>query len=83
MFTLLFSEGAPWNETHWSHKHFNELLKQESNSIILNGIKCIRICNDLLTMTEGRLFQCLQALSRQHPINLSMKTMPQFGNLMV
>ena len=49
----------------------------------IDRLPALRLNNDLLTMTEGRLFQCLQTLSRQHPINLSMKTMPQFGNLMV
>lgn len=26
MFTTAYSSGAPWNETHWEHPRFNELL---------------------------------------------------------
>lgn len=26
MFTTAYSSGAPWNETHWEHARFNELL---------------------------------------------------------
>ncbi|MDX1529208.1 MAG: ABC transporter substrate-binding protein, partial [Gammaproteobacteria bacterium] len=26
MFSTAYAEGAPWNDSHWSHKRFNELL---------------------------------------------------------
>jgi peptide/nickel transport system substrate-binding protein len=26
MFTTAYAEGVPWNETHWSHERFNDLL---------------------------------------------------------
>ena len=26
MFTTVYAEGAPWNESHWSNKQFNDLL---------------------------------------------------------
>jgi len=26
MFTVAYQTGAPWNDTHWSNKHFDELL---------------------------------------------------------
>ena len=26
MFSVAYAAGAPWNDTKWSHKHFNELL---------------------------------------------------------
>jgi len=26
MFSVAYSDGAPWNDTHWSNKRFNELL---------------------------------------------------------
>ena len=26
MFTVAYADGAPWNDTHWSNKKFNELL---------------------------------------------------------
>ncbi|MBL6992429.1 ABC transporter substrate-binding protein [Desulfobacula sp.] len=26
MFSVAYSEGAPWNDTHWSNKQFNEIL---------------------------------------------------------
>jgi peptide/nickel transport system substrate-binding protein len=27
MFSTAYADGAPWNDTHWSHARFNELLK--------------------------------------------------------
>lgn len=26
MFSVAYADGAPWNDTNWQHKHFNELL---------------------------------------------------------
>ncbi len=26
MFSTAYAEGAPWNESYWSHPHFNDLL---------------------------------------------------------
>lgn len=28
MFSTVYAEGAPWNDTHWTHERFNKLLKE-------------------------------------------------------
>jgi peptide/nickel transport system substrate-binding protein len=28
MFSEVYAENAPWNDTHWKHERFNKLLKE-------------------------------------------------------
>jgi peptide/nickel transport system substrate-binding protein len=51
MFSTAYAEGAPWNETYWSHERFNELLvaaRAELNSDLRREMyfEMQQICSD-------------------------------------
>lgn len=33
MFSLVYAKGAPWNDTHWDHERFNQLLVQARSEL--------------------------------------------------
>jgi peptide/nickel transport system substrate-binding protein len=59
MFSVAYSDGAPWNDTHWKNDRFNELLVSARAELDTDKRRrCTRRCRKYAEMTAELLFPC-------------------------